>query len=107
VYVPVSLPAIATITLFSVVRHWNSFFDGLIYMNSPQKFPLQTYLQQLVVEISALNLSDPDEIRRRAEISSRTLNSAKIVVAMVPVLVIYPFLQRYFIHGIVLGSVKG
>jgi ABC-type glycerol-3-phosphate transport system permease component len=105
VYVPLSLPALATITLFSVVGHWNSFFDGMIFMRSTEHYPLQTYIQQLVVQ---LNLADLDSTQAELlqKVSDKTLNAAKIVVSMVPILVVYPFLQKYFIHGIMLGSVK-
>jgi ABC-type glycerol-3-phosphate transport system permease component len=105
VYVPLSLPALATVTLFSVVGHWNSFFDGMIFMRSTEHYPLQTYIQQLVVQ---LNLADLDSTQAELlqKVSDKTLNAAKIVVSMVPILVVYPFLQKYFIHGIMLGSVK-
>jgi len=102
IFLPVSLPALATVTLFTIVGHWNSFFDGLILINSPEKLPLQTYIQTLVVEMSNLNLMNPEDIQRMEEISNRTMNAAKIVVAMIPILLVYPFLQRYFIHGIVM-----
>jgi len=105
VFIPLSLPPLATVTLFSVVGHWNSFFDGLIFMRSVENYPLQTYIQQLVVQ---LNLADLDSTQAELleKISDKTLNAAKIVVSMVPILAVYPFLQKYFIHGIMLGSVK-
>lgn len=106
-YVPVSLPALATVTLFSIVGHWNAFFDGMILMNHKENWPLQTYIQQLVVSInSIMNTTDPEEIKRLTNLSGQLLNAAKVIVSMVPVVLIYPFLQRFFIHGIVLGSVK-
>lgn len=107
VYLPLSLPALATVTLFSVVNHWNAFFDGMIYMRSVDNYPLQTYIQQLVVQVNMQDISgDPNKLDLIAKMSNKTLNAAKIVISMLPILVIYPFLQKYFIHGIMLGSVK-
>lgn len=106
IVLPLSLPALATITLFSVVGHWNAFFDGLIYMNTLDNYPLQTYIQQLVVRPDPLNNPMMAEEMRARPFDQLSLNAAKLVVTMLPILIIYPFLQRYFIHGIVLGSVK-
>lgn len=108
IYLPISVPALATITLFTVVGHWNSFFDGLILINKAEKYPLQTYIQQLVSVLSQIrteNLS-AEEIKKISMISNKTLNASKIIISMIPILCVYPFLQKYFIHGIVLGSVK-
>ncbi|MBB3068860.1 ABC-type glycerol-3-phosphate transport system permease component [Paenibacillus baekrokdamisoli] len=105
IFIPLSTPALATITLFSIVTHWNSFFDGLIFMRTPELYPLQTYIQQLVVQISAQNI-DHTKMSLLAKLSNQTLNAAKISVSIVPILIVYPFMQKYFVHGIVLGSVK-
>ncbi|WP_136604214.1 carbohydrate ABC transporter permease [Paenibacillus dokdonensis] len=107
IYLPLSLPALATVTLFSIVTHWNSFFDGLILMNNPSNQPLQTYLNQIVVQFnnSSANMT-VDEIERMSKLSNQTINSAKILVSMIPILVIYPLLQKYFVSGLTLGSVK-
>jgi len=107
VYLPLSLPSIATVTLFSIVGHWNAFFDGMVFINDPQNYPLQTYLNQIIVQNSQPRTNmTVDEIERMAKLSDQTVNAAKILVSMIPILVVYPFLQRYFITGITLGSVK-
>lgn len=107
-FVPLSLPAIATVTLFSIVFHWNSFFDGLILMNKQDHYPLQTYIQTLVAQLSAQAMTSmsPDQLAQAMAVSNRTFNAAKIIISMIPILLIYPFIQRFFIHGITLGSVK-
>lgn len=104
VVLPISKPGLATVALFCIVNHWNDYFQGLIYMRTPSKYPLQTYIQQLTIDVSQIN--DPQQLIYFMTISTRTLNAAKIVVATVPLLVIYPFLQRYFVTGIVIGAVK-
>lgn len=106
IYVPVSLPAVATIALFSIVGHWNSWFDGMIYMNTPENYPLQTYLQSIVVKFNFQTMS-ATEAERLAKLNDRSVKSAQMIVAAIPILMVYPFLQRYFISGIKLGSVKG
>jgi putative aldouronate transport system permease protein len=106
VYLPISLPMLATITLFMVVNHWNDFFLGLIYINDPRNFPIQTYIQGLSVQMDLSTISDPRELAERMKVNSITFNAAKIVISMVPIICIYPFLQRYFVKGLVMGSVK-
>ncbi|WP_163580712.1 carbohydrate ABC transporter permease [Gracilibacillus saliphilus] len=105
VFIPLSIPVLATVSLFSIVYHWNEFLYGLIFMTREEFYPLQTYIQQLVVSVDPSTMTE-DQYKRLSELSNRTLDAAKIFIAMIPVLVVYPFLQRYFIHGITLGSVK-
>lgn len=106
VLLPLSLPILATLTLFVAVAHWNSWFDGLILMNSPAKYPLQSYLQTVVINPDPRMLTERDLALLRL-ISNRTTRAAQIFIAMIPVLLVYPFLQRYFVTGLKLGSVKG
>jgi len=101
---PLSLPSLATIALFTMVGHWNAWFDGLIYMNRPENYPLQTYLQTIVTNPDMSRITNFAELKN---ISTRTVKTAQIIVAMLPIIVVYPFLQRFFVKGIVLGSVKG
>jgi putative aldouronate transport system permease protein len=107
VYLPVSLPSLATITLFTVVNHWNDFFTGMIFMNRPENYPLQTYIRSLTLPTDTITATmDPRLLAEYMKISGLTFNASKIVVSMIPVLIVYPFLQRYFVSGLVLGSVK-
>jgi putative aldouronate transport system permease protein len=108
IFVPISIPAIATLTLFSMVGHWNSWFDGLILMNQTENYPLQSYLQTVIVKFdqNLLNQSQ-EQIKMLGEVSNKTTKAAQIFIAALPILTVYPFLQRYFISGIVVGSVKG
>jgi putative aldouronate transport system permease protein len=104
IYIPIAVPAIATLSLFNIVIHWNSYFDGLVYMTSRENYPLSTFLQTIVVSenFSATGLT-ADQVKK---ISERTIKASQIFLSLIPVLMIYPFLQRFFIKGIVLGSVK-
>ncbi len=105
IVVPLSLPSLATLTLFSVVMHWNSWFDGLLLMNNPSNYPLQSYLQTVIVNRD-MTLMSTSDILTLSNVSDRTSKAAQTFVAALPVLVIYPFLQRFFAKGIVMGSVK-
>jgi putative aldouronate transport system permease protein len=106
IFIPLSKPALATITLFAIVNHWNSWFDGIIFMNSPESYPLQSYLQTVIINRD-LTLVSASDMKTLAEVSDRTAKAAQIFLGSLPILLVYPFLQRFFIKGIVLGSVKG
>ena len=105
VYLPLSLPVMATVTLFTAVASWNDFFSGMIYITNVNNYPLQTYIRSLTLDIDYGSLS-PSELEERMKITGINFNAAKIMVSMIPVLVIYPFLQRYFVSGLVMGAVK-
>lgn len=103
---PVSLPALATVILFTAVQHWNAWFDGVIYMN-PEKFPLQSYIYNMINEYNTLAQStDPEKQALLENLPGKTLRSAQIFVAMIPIMLVYPFAQKYFVKGLVMGSVK-
>ena len=108
VYLPCSKPVIATVALFSIVGNWNDFFSGLIYMTKVNNYPLQTYIQSLSVKLEdMLNAGGSlSSLVNIMDVSSQNLNAAKIVVSVIPLLMIYPLLQKYLITGIVVGSVK-
>lgn len=106
IYLPLSKPAVATITLFIVVFHWNSWFDGLIYMNSTTNYPLQSYLQTIIINVDPSTATTNDLLDMSA-ISDRTFKAAQVFLAAFPILIVYPFLQKYFMKGLVMGSVKG
>lgn len=106
IYTPLSMPAIATVTLFSVVGHWNAFFDGLLLIHSSHLMPLQTYINATLLQPVQLDGVDPETMKILMQTSDQGLSAAKVMVSMVPLLLLYPFMQRYFVQGIVLGSVK-
>jgi putative aldouronate transport system permease protein len=107
IFVPCSIAVMATLALFSIVGHWNDFYSGLIYIRTRERLPLMTYIQSFNVDIIGLvNSGNMTSLARAMEMSSRNLNAAKIMIAIIPLLSIYPMLQKYFITGIVMGSVK-
>ncbi|WP_391573062.1 carbohydrate ABC transporter permease [Cohnella sp.] len=106
IFLPVSKPAIATIFLFTVVGHWNSWFDGILYMNSPEKYPLQTYLSTLVNSLNKISIT-VDDLSLLQNLSDKTLRTAQIFLGALPIMLVYPFLQKHFTKGITIGSVKG
>ena len=107
IYLPISKPSLATVGLFTIVFHWNSWFDGLVFLSDPGKYPLQTYLRG-VIQSAAANATNLDlnNIEVMKEISQKTLTASQIFIAIIPILLIYPLLQKYFVTGMTLGSVK-
>ncbi|MEP2978148.1 MAG: carbohydrate ABC transporter permease [Lentilitoribacter sp.] len=104
VFVPLSKPAIATITLFCIVARWNGFFWAMVLLQSEEKIPLQVFLRHTIAKLSdteefAMNVLD-------AAYGPETVTGAIIVCSIIPVLIVYPFIQKYFEKGILLGGVK-
>lgn len=108
IVLPLSGAITAVITLFYAVGHWNSFFDALLYLSDRKKFPLQIFLREILLMSNAasdLTLNVADENRRLY--LNELLKYSLIIVASVPLLVAYPFVQKYFVKGVMIGSVKG
>ena len=105
IIVPVSKPSLATVGLFTMVNHWYSWFDGMIYISDTAKYPLQTYLRNVIqsVDIASIDLTS---VGAMTNVSQKTVTAAQIFVAIIPILLVYPLLQKYFITGMTLGSVK-
>lgn len=108
VLLPLSKPVIAVITLYYAVGHWNSYFNAMIYLSDMELYPLQLILRQILVA-SQINLSDMVDVESMVAKQGLAdiLKYALIVVSTVPILCMYPFIQRYFIKGVMIGSVKG
>lgn len=109
VLLPILKPALATVGLFCIVAQWNDWFSGMIYMSSPENYPLQTYLQSLLQNFEQMMSQGAggDMKDLMAQLNERTGRAAQLFLGAIPVMVIYPFLQKYFAKGLVLGSVKG
>jgi putative aldouronate transport system permease protein len=107
IVLPLSKPVLATFTLFYAVGHWNNFFSALLYINDPSKWPLQVMLRQIVLLSQAaagdLNSMDPNFVKP----PEQSIKMAVIVVGTIPILMVYPFLQKHFAKGVLIGSVKG
>lgn len=105
IVVPISKPSMATVGLFTMVNSWNAWFDGMIYISDPTKYPLQTYLRNVISSVNVANM-DLNSISAMTNISQKTVTAAQIFCAIIPILMVYPLLQKYFITGMTLGSVK-
>jgi len=105
IILPISGAVISTLTLFCFVGHWNAWFDALIYLKDAAKQPLQNYIRTQIVRLSTS--PDLEEAKRLAFIARRSLLFARIFVSIIPILIVYPFMQKYFRKGIVIGAVKG
>lgn len=106
IFLPLSTPCLATLIIFVTVGHWNDWFSGMIYLDRVEKYPLATYLHNLLTRPSFDNLQH-DELMRLMKISDRTLSSAQILIGALPIILVYPFLQRFFVKGLTVGSLKG
>lgn len=106
IIIPLSKPVLATVGLWAAVGHWNTWMDGLLYINSNDKQILQIFLQRIVKQ-SQLSMESGLTNVDVMSYTSETITSATIMVTILPILLVYPYIQKYFVKGIMLGSVKG
>jgi putative aldouronate transport system permease protein len=104
IYLPLSLPGLATVGLFIMVGNWNAWFDGILYMSDTSDYPLASFLQTVVVQGSAQNMALSQS--EAEAMSEQSIKAAQIFISTLPIILVYPFLQRFFVKGIVLGAVK-
>lgn len=109
VVLPLSVPVLAVVTMYYLVGHWNSWFSAMIYLTEQDRYPLQLVLKSILVESNSVLTNDPDvgEDAMAKVLNAEAIKYAVIVVASAPVLAIYPFLQRFFVKGIMVGALKG
>ena len=104
---PLLKPAIATMTVFCAVGAWNSYFSAMMYIQDREKWPLTLILRELIVEDSASAMSQTAQLLNSQNMAhSFTLKMAAIIITILPILIVYPFMQKYFVKGVTLGSVK-
>lgn len=101
--IPLSKAALASIALFYFLGHWNSFFIPSIYLNTQSKYPLQVVLREMLI----MDVNKNSDIIEQSRITPEAMKNATIFITMIPVLLVYPFAQKYFVKGILLGSIKG
>lgn len=107
IVVPLAAPALAAIGLFSLVAHWNSWFDALLYLNDKAMYPLQMVLKNMLTVDSVSGDNMNAMLKSSQSVSTETVKMATVVVGLVPILCVYPFLQKHFVKGMYMGAVKG
>lgn len=106
IIIPVSLPIIATITLWVAVAHWNAWFDCLIYIQTSSKQVLQVIMRRIILE-GTQDMMNPNVEEEVMHVNTETIKATTVIVTTVPIIVVYPFVQKYFVKGVMVGSVKG
>jgi len=108
VFLPISKPIMATMALYVIVQHWNDFMTGKLYIMKFRNYPLMSYIQSIQINLAEAAKAGitGDDLAALQKVSGKNLNAAKVVVTMLPLLMVYPFLQKYLIIGITMGSVK-
>ena len=107
IYLPLSIPGIATLSLFYAVNHWNNYFTPMLYISNPDLFTLQIKLRQILLLSRQTEILDGLSDASRAAVMEESLKSAVVIFSMLPILCVYPWLQKYFVKGVMIGAVKG
>jgi putative aldouronate transport system permease protein len=111
IVLPLSKPILATVALWSIVGHWNSWFDAMIYIHEPRIRVLQLVLRRVMLEsnynYAGFNTAAIGERQQSLQFTPESIKAAILMVTTIPVLCMYPFLQKYFVKGIMIGSLKG
>lgn len=107
IILPLSTPVLATVSLFYAVSYWNDFFNAMLYISKPAMKPLQLYLRDIVMDANSVAAGLDKSVDDLMNVSPEGVRSATVIASTVPILLVYPYLQKYFIKGILIGSVKG
>src|SRR5690606_28575374 len=108
IVLPLSMPIIAVMILFYSVGHWNAYFNALIYLTDRAKYPLQLFLREILIQGQMEQMINVgDESHARTLMEAEAIKYAVVVIANLPVLLLYPFLQKYFVKGVMIGALKG
>jgi ABC-type sugar transport system, permease component len=108
VIIPLSKPVLATIALFVGVSHWNDYFLGVVYINNAKLMPVQSYLYRMIAQsgLSDVLGRSPDFVDTK-KVTSQSLKYSTMILTSLPIIAVYPFLQKYFVKGMLIGSIKG
>lgn len=107
IFIPLAIPSLATVGLFAALGFWNEWYNGMLYIQSPDKFPLQYFLQRMINQTNIQALINQGVVIDTAELPTQSIKMATAVLATGPIILLYPFAQRYFVSGLTIGAVKG
>lgn len=107
IFLPLAIPSLATVGLFSALGFWNEWYNGMLYIQTPSKFPLQYFLQRMINQTNIQTLINQGVVFNAADLPTQSIKMATAVLATGPIILLYPFVQRYFVGGLTIGAVKG
>ncbi|WP_028612629.1 carbohydrate ABC transporter permease [Paenibacillus harenae] len=107
IFIPLAIPSLATVGLFAALGFWNEWYNGMLYIQTPDKFPLQYFLQRMINQTNIQALINQGVVIDTAELPTQSIKMATAVLATGPIILLYPFAQRYFVSGLTIGAVKG